>query len=330
MYVHKAVRDILTLTNKHSRHRHQRHLALICCGVVFLVITSLRHVQLRHAGEEVEEDIAPVEAPGPEDYEVSLTEEESAVLSRSFRSADFDNDKTLSETEMTMAIVRETKQHITNAMRNNFKVFFSVDKLKKNGQVEWEEYYQHYIKERLGLAEDEIKKMEDNPGDLSRDIKESLANVKAAWSEATRTNPDAVNIDEFLGLEHPESSHSLLTQRVEELMEKFDDDSDGKLKKSEYATDPYKDLHKDEIDLREKEFDLVLDKNKDGVADKREIIQFLDPKNPHWARYEAINLMSIADINRDNRLDIKEVLANPDLFLFSKLVNADAGFHGEF
>jgi len=40
--------------------------------------------------------------------------------------------------------------------------------------------------------------------------------------------------------------------------------------------------------------------------------------------------MSIADINRDNRLDIKEVLANPDLFLFSKLVNADAGFHGEF
>lgn len=196
-------------------------------------------------------------------------------------------------------------------MRNNFKVFFSVDKLKKNGQVEWEEYYQHYVKERLGLAEDEIKKIEDNPGDLSRDIKESLANVKAAWSEATRTNPDAVNIDEFLGLEHPESryrvqctvhstvlyctvlyctilyitvlyiivqyrslmhihllSHSLLTQRVEELLEKFDDDGDGKLKKSEYATDPYKDLDRDEIDLREKEFDLVLDKNKDGVADK--------------------------------------------------------------
>ena len=176
-------------------------------------------------------------------------------------------------------------------MRNNFKVFFAVDKLKKNGQVEWEEYYQHYIRDRLGLAEDEIKKIKDNPGDLSRDIKESLANVKAAWSEATRTNPDAVNIDEFLGLEHPESryvfstaqhstvqystfshkyicSHSLLTQRVDEMMEKFDDDGDGKLIKSEYVTDPYKDLDKDEIALREKEFDLILDKNKDGVADK--------------------------------------------------------------
>ena len=66
------------------------------------------------------------------------------------------------------------------------------------------------------------------------------------------------------------------------------------------------------------------------ISFRREIVQFLDPKNPHWARYEAINLMSIADKNRDNRLDIHEVLAKPDLFLFSKLVNADAGFHGEF
>ena len=49
---------------------------------------------------------------------------------------------------------------------------------------------------------------------------EAVANVKAAWSEAAKTNPEAVNIDEFLGLEHPESSHSLLTQRVEELMDK--------------------------------------------------------------------------------------------------------------
>ena len=64
------------------------------------------------------------------------------------------------------------------------------------------------------------------------------------------------------------SSHSILTQRVEEMMEKFDEDSDGKLTKSEYITDPYRDLDRDDISLREKEFDLVLDKNKDGIADK--------------------------------------------------------------
>ena len=72
----------------------------------------------------------------------------------------------------------------------------------------------------LGLDEDTIRKLEKQPETLSRDLKESLARLKAAWSEAAHTNPDSVNIDEFLGLEHPESSHSFLTQRVEELMGK--------------------------------------------------------------------------------------------------------------
>ena len=51
-------------------------------------------------------------------------------------------------------------------------------------------------------------------------------------------------------------------------MEKYDNDNDGKLTKSEYVSDPYRDLDSDEIKLREKEFDLILDRNKDGIADK--------------------------------------------------------------
>ena len=60
-------------------------------------------------------------------------------------------------------------------------------------------------------------------------MQESLARLKAAWSEAAHTNPDAVNIDEFLGLEHPESSHSFLTRRVEELMGKVSGLGMGKI-----------------------------------------------------------------------------------------------------
>ena len=41
--------------------------------MVFLLVTSLRQVQLRHDVQEVEEDIAPAET---QDYEVNLTEEE--------------------------------------------------------------------------------------------------------------------------------------------------------------------------------------------------------------------------------------------------------------
>ena len=63
------------------------------------------------------------------------------------------------------------------------------------------------MKERLGLPEEEIARITKDPSSpaVSRDIKESLANMKASWSEAAKTNPEAVNIDEFLGLQHPES-----------------------------------------------------------------------------------------------------------------------------
>ena len=70
---------------------------------------------------------------------------------------------------------------------------------------------------RMGLEDGDIRRLETDPRSVSREVREALAEVKAAWSEAARTNPDAVNIDEFLGLEHPESSHTLLTQRVEVL-----------------------------------------------------------------------------------------------------------------
>ena len=50
-------------------------------------------------------------------------------------------------------------------------------------KVDWDEYYQHYLRDRLGLAELEITKLKDNPSTISRDVQESLANVKAAWSE---------------------------------------------------------------------------------------------------------------------------------------------------
>merc|ERR550525_2118494 len=212
-------------------------------------------------------------------------------------------------------------------MRNNFKVFFSLDKLHKNGQVDWDEYYQHYLRDRLGLAEAEIARLRDSPATVSRDLQESLANVKAAWSEAARTDPDAVNIDEFLGLEHPESSHSMLVQRVEELLAKYDEDSDGKLSRQEYITDPYRDLSSSELEARGEEFDHLVDKDGNGEGDRREIIAFLDPKSQHWAKQDATELVKEGDRDGDGRISLVEMMENPDLFLYSKLVSPELNFH---
>jgi len=326
MYVHRQIRHFLTPTSKN----HHRYIIIIIVCIIFLFLMSVRQGKLRNINTdnlEEEDDGQNVIIESDADY---VTDEERSVLTKSFQTADFDGDKLLSQSEITMAISRETKQHILQAMRNNFRVFFSLDKMHKNGQVDWEEYFSHYVRDLLGLDEETIKQIQKKPQRVSRDIKESLARLKAAWSEAARTNPDAVNIDEFLGLEHPESSHSFLTQRVDELMGKFDTDDDGKLSRAEYLQDPYRDLSGHEVQSKDKEFNDVLDKNHDGVADKKEIVQFLDPKNPHWAKDEAISLIRQADKDKDKMVSLEEMIAKPDLFLMSKLVSADLSFHGEF
>ena len=207
--------------------------------ILLFYITVIKHVKLRNT-DNLLLDNSPenrkVDSFQVFDYDVELTEEERRILKKRFKSADFDNNKLLTESEVAMAINRETKQHIMvrhdnialshiysfynylllqKAMRNNFKVFFSLDKIHKNGQIDWDEYYQYFTRTRMGLEDGDIRRLEADPRSVSREVREALAEVKAAWSEAARTNPDAVNIDEFLGLEHPESSHSLLTQRVE-------------------------------------------------------------------------------------------------------------------
>lgn len=257
-----------------------------------------------------------------------VTEEEKQVMAKSFRTADFDGDKQLSVSEISMAISRETKRHIMGAMRNNFKVFFSLDKINKNGQVDWAEYYNYFLTQLLGLTQQEITTLEKTPTKVERSIHESISRLKAAWSEAARSNPEAVNIDEFLALEHPESSMALLIGQVDELLGKHDSNEDGVITREEFIKDPYMDLEAEEENERKNEFDKYLDQNNDGKASRKELVQYIDPKSQHWAQSEAADLVKQADKNGDGFVSLAEMLTAPDLFLNSKLISPEVSFHG--
>ena len=56
-----------------------------------------------------EDNIVNIVVQAADDY---VTEEERNILAKSFKAADFDGDKVLSQSEIAMAISRETKQHI--------------------------------------------------------------------------------------------------------------------------------------------------------------------------------------------------------------------------
>jgi len=318
---------------------HSPYLPIVIVYLVLLLLSSVSRLKLRNVKvEEVKHDKGP-DLGRSEQMETELvdmnaedvgdvTDEEKVVLAKSFRAADFDGNKRLSLSEITMAINRETKRHIMGAMRNNFKVFFALDKEKKNGQVDWSEYYQHYLHDLLGLDPQTILDLKTSPTTVDREIKEAVSRLKAAWSEAAKSNPDAVNIDEFLSLEHPESSTGLLVQQVEEMLAKHDQDNDGKLSQAEFIKDPFQDLGPEGEKDRKNEFDQVLDKNHDGKADRKELVQYLDPKNQHWANNEAKDLVKQADSDLDQELSLLEMLRMPDLFLTSKLVSPDISFHG--
>ena len=57
---------------------------------------------------------------------------------------------------------------------------------------------------------------------------------------------------------------------------------------------------------------------------------YVDPRNPNHAMLEARNLIQLADNDKDNKLSLKEVLGNMELFLGSKMVDIRRSFHDEF
>ena len=103
---------MLLAVQSHTKHRHQVHILIISVSVILLFyITVIKHVKLRNT-DNLLLDNSPenrkVDSFQEFDYDVELTEEERRILKKSFKSADFDNNKLLTESEVAMAINRET------------------------------------------------------------------------------------------------------------------------------------------------------------------------------------------------------------------------------
>ena len=114
----------------------------------------------------------------------------------------------------------------------------------------------------------------------SRQMKVKVAAAKAAWSEAARSNPDALNIDEFLAFTHPESSHSWLAQNAEEIFARHDTDGDGQITEEEYISDPFEEMAESNKEEKIEEFREGMDDNKGNfiMSCRKTKLYFLPPK----------------------------------------------------
>jgi len=258
----------------------------------------------------------PPPPPTPSSEVANL--QELKWLSTLFKKADTTADGVLSPNELTWAVQNKISKHVREALMSNPRNFFSLDKINHNGQVEWEEWLARFYKDHKI----------DKDTEMQRGHKEKLAAAKAAWSEAARSNPDALNLDEFLGFTHPESSHSGLSQQLEEMLIRHDLNGDGVIELKEYLDDPfYLELTSEEQAVRKQEFLDQIDADNNGSADRREILTFLDPKGQSQAKVESNHLITLADEDGDGFLSFSEVKKHAQAFLDSKWVSPERSFH---
>ncbi|XP_065351887.1 45 kDa calcium-binding protein [Cloeon dipterum] len=264
------------------------------------------------------------------------TSQPEKLIKTIFSRVDRDHDNLISLVELVSWINLKIQHHISLALKENFLMFTMVDSNPRNGLVSWEEYH-HYFLKKHGVNDTYIKNHDKKHRGLVRSIKETIMKEKRAWSEAARSDPSYLNVDEFLAFRHPESSHSTIMQLVEELLDKFDRDGDDTLTETEYASLRSEgDLEHEAEELRQgegerrTEFRQLIDKNHDGKADRNELLVYIDPRNPRHARDEAETLVMLADVNKDGYLSLPEVLNKIDLFLSSKMINAAKSFHDDF
>lgn len=261
------------------------------------------------------------------------------LLEDVFHRADSDEDDFLDIQELAKWIHSKITDHITRAMRENVGLFTAIDNNPRNGEVSWDEYHAHFLRLH-GFPESYVDSHDKRHTKMSRTLKENIMRDRARWAEAARNDPEKLALDEFLAFTHPESSHRALLQMVEDLFEKFDRDGDEQLTEDEFSELPSEgmglDLKEDKHEAmagsedRRKEFRHLIDKNKNGKADRTELLMYIDPRNPRHAIQEAQHLITLSDTNLDGKLNLVEVLSKMNLFLGSKMIDTEKSFHDEF
>ncbi|XP_076236272.1 stromal cell derived factor mayday isoform X1 [Calliopsis andreniformis] len=261
------------------------------------------------------------------------------LLEDIFQRADTDRNQLLDIQELAKWIHTKITEHISRAMRENVGLFTAIDNNPRNGEVSWEEYHAYFLRSH-GFPDSYVNSHDKKHSDMSRTLKESIMRDRARWAEAARNDPERLALDEFLAFTHPESSHRALLQMVEDLFEKFDRDGDEQLTEDEFSDLPSEgiglDLREDKHETvggsqdRRKEFRHLIDKNKNGKADRTELLMYIDPRNPRHAIQEAQHLINLSDTNLDGKLNLSEILSKMDLFLGSKMVDTEGSFHDEF
>ncbi|XP_043531752.1 45 kDa calcium-binding protein [Chiloscyllium plagiosum] len=256
-----------------------------------------------------------------------------------FEKVDINVDKKISASEMQRWIMEKTEEHFQQANEENKLHFKAVDP-DGDGQVSWDEYRIKFLASK-GFNEEEVAEKIKNNEELKIDeeTQELLDNLKDRWFQADEPPANhLLNEEEFLAFLHPEHSRGMLKFMVREIIRDLDQDGDKRLTVSEFISLPVgtvenqeaQDIDDDWVKERRKEFEEVIDADRDGIVTMEELEEYMDPMNEYSALNEAKQMIAVADENQDHYLELEEILKYSEYFTGSKLMNYAQSVHEEF
>ncbi|XP_063273080.1 45 kDa calcium-binding protein [Prinia subflava] len=256
-----------------------------------------------------------------------------------FARVDTDSDGRVSARELQRWVMAKTREHFQEAVQENRIHFRAVDP-DGDGHVSWDEYKIKFLASK-GFNEKEIAEKIKNNEELKIDeeTQEVLDNLKDRWYQADNPPPDLLlSEQEFLSFLHPEHSRGMLHFMVQEIIRDLDQDGDKKLTLPEFISLPVgtvenqqaQDIDDDWVRDRRKEFQEVIDANRDGIVTMEELEEYMDPMNEHNALNEARQMIAVADENQNQQLELEEILKYSEYFTGSKLMDYARNVHEEF
>jgi len=191
--------------------------------------------------------------------------------------------------------------------------------LSKKETVTWEVYkkriFEDHLEEQRHLG---IKKTDD---EIKNEFENIVERFEKRWKLADEDGTGYLVKEEFKFYLHPEESNNetILAGAVEDLKNDLDKNSDSNVSFEEYLQH-IKSMSSDEekretefIEVNKENFELNLDKNKNGILDLDEIKDWVKPDYDKY-KLEAANLLEQTDYNRDNELQLEELIEGFDRF----------------
>ncbi|CAD5212149.1 unnamed protein product [Bursaphelenchus okinawaensis] len=249
-----------------------------------------------------------------------------------FRLADTDKDGRLSHDELFKKVKKNIRYHLDEGKREANKLFQQVDK-NADGIIQWDEYKDHFMVKQNIASKDHVEDHKDHDNHLDSDSRFVLDQEKYSFNQAD-ANQDGLDEIEWLSYQHPENSKLQLNELAQNILNSLDSDKNGYLTIEEFAQVPPGAVEGENTDgdyktERRKEFQDVIDQDKDGKVMKFELVEYLNPLSDARLSEEVKDIFVTADHNDDKYLTLQELLDNSDALALSSFIRPKMRLHDD-